>query len=191
MIRPTPSARRRPAMGAAALLGAALLLPACTPTDSVDAVSTDSVGDDDFGGAPGGEALTHEDWYTDVAAAQQVARDEGKDVLMLFTGSDWCPPCQALEREVFAKAPSARIKERFVPVMLDFPRYEPAISEISAETVAQNEVWSERLGIDSFPSVVLADADGEEYARTRGYGGDDAAGFLETLDELRDENGRG
>ena len=192
---------------AAGLLAACLLLPACTPSDSVELVETDSGATaDDFGPAPGsgniqpaaaesivvGKAaaaapLTHEDWFTDVAAAQRVARDDGKDLLMLFTGSDWCHWCQVLDKEVFAEAPASRIKDRFVLVMLDFPN---DTSGMSADTVAQNELWAERMQIEGYPTVILADPDGEEYART-GYQRGGATEYVAHLEELAADNGRG
>ncbi|MGB1930549.1 MAG: thioredoxin family protein, partial [Mariniblastus sp.] len=38
----------------------------------------------------------------DAAKAIQQAQAENKDVIFLFTGSDWCPPCKKLEKEVLS-----------------------------------------------------------------------------------------
>ncbi|MGI9518063.1 MAG: hypothetical protein ACR2NP_13500, partial [Pirellulaceae bacterium] len=32
-------------------------------------------------------------WSTDATAAAEQAAEEKRDMLLLFTGSDWCPPC--------------------------------------------------------------------------------------------------
>ena len=39
--------------------------------------------------APAGELV----WLTDLAKAQAQAKVEKKSVLLVFHGSDWCPPC--------------------------------------------------------------------------------------------------
>ena len=40
-------------------------------------------------------------WTTDLPAAKDTAKKENKLILMDFTGSDWCPPCVALKKQVF------------------------------------------------------------------------------------------
>jgi thiol:disulfide interchange protein len=39
-------------------------------------------------------------WSTDLPKALEQAKAEKKAVLMDFTGSDWCPPCKALHKNV-------------------------------------------------------------------------------------------
>ena len=38
-------------------------------------------------------------WLTDFEAASQRADDEEKDLLIEFTGSDWCSPCIGLKTQ--------------------------------------------------------------------------------------------
>ena len=40
-------------------------------------------------------------WETDFAAARKQAREQKKDLLIDFTGSDWCGWCKRLKEEVF------------------------------------------------------------------------------------------
>ena len=42
-------------------------------------------------------------WMTDFEAAKVKAKAENKPMLLSFTGSDWCPPCMALKKNVFQK----------------------------------------------------------------------------------------
>ena len=39
-------------------------------------------------------------WFDDFAAAKAAAKKEGKPILANFTGSDWCPWCVKLEKEI-------------------------------------------------------------------------------------------
>jgi thioredoxin-related protein len=56
-------------------------------------------------------ASADEGWIVDFKAAQELAAKEGKDILMEFTGSDWCPPCIKLKAEVFDKDEFKTIQE--------------------------------------------------------------------------------
>ena len=40
-------------------------------------------------------------WFTSLDLAQAEARKSGKPILADFTGSDWCPWCVKLRKEVF------------------------------------------------------------------------------------------
>ena len=44
-----------------------------------------------------------EGWVTDYETAAKQAKEEGKDLLLEFTGSDWCPPCKELARTITGK----------------------------------------------------------------------------------------
>jgi protein disulfide-isomerase len=119
-------------------------------------------------------------WHIDFEAAQAEAAASGKPLLLEFTGSDWCPPCMALNREVFSQdAFAAFADESLVLVKLDFPR----AKEQSEATVAQNEALAERFGIRGFPTIVLLSPEGEEIART-GFRRGGAASYVQHLRSL-------
>lgn len=121
-----------------------------------------------------------EGWTEDFAAAKQTAKSEGKDLLLDFTGSDWCGWCIKLKDEVFSKDEfKAYAKDEFVLVMLDFPR-----KQQSADIKAQNAKLKDEYGIRGFPTIYLTDAQGRPYAKT-GYkrGGPEA--YVAHLKELK------
>ena len=71
-----------------------------------------------------------EGWTSDFEAAKKQAAEQKKDLLIDFTGSDWCGWCIKLNDEVFQKdAFKAGVKDKFVPVEIDFPQDEKKISE--------------------------------------------------------------
>ncbi|MFH5805788.1 thioredoxin family protein [Alienimonas sp. DA493] len=135
-----------------------------------------------------GEPLPIHEWTTDLAAARQTAAAEGKDVLMLFTGSDWCPPCMALEENVFSQAPASRLTDDFVPVLFDFPMKKEQAPEIAA----RNEQVQQEYGITGYPTVLLTSAGGTQYGELHyqpRYESGGAAAFLADAKALRAENG--
>ena len=105
-------------------------------------------------------------WMTDFEQAKAKAQAEGKDLLIDFTGSDWCTWCIRLDNEVFAFQPFYDYTdENFVLVKLDFPRGPGANTE---EQSAHNNAVKAHYGsvVEGFPTILLADAQGRAYART-------------------------
>lgn len=121
-------------------------------------------------------------WTQDFEAAKTQAAQEGKDLLIDFTGSDWCGWCIKLDKEVFQKdAFKSKIHDDYVLVMLDFPRDKSLVTD---EVRAQNEELQKRFGVQGFPSIFLTDAQGRPYAQT-GYQPDGPENYLAHLAELQ------
>lgn len=124
-----------------------------------------------------------EGWTSDFEAAKKQAAEEKKDLLIDFTGSDWCGWCIKLVEEVFSKDEFKEgVEDKFVLVEIDFPDDD---SKISAETKARNDKLQEKFGIKGFPTIVLADAAGRPFATT-GYQPGGAEAYVKHLDELRE-----
>ena len=121
-------------------------------------------------------------WVNDFEKAQQTAATEGKDLLMDFTGSDWCSWCIKLHKEVFdLDAFKTAAPKSFVLVELDYPNDK---SKLSKEIQEQNAKLQQQFSIQGFPAILLADASGRPYAQT-GYQQGGAEEYLKHLDELR------
>jgi thioredoxin-related protein len=123
-----------------------------------------------------------EGWSSDFAAAKKEAAETKKDLLVDFTGSDWCGWCIKLNKEVFSHdAFKEGVKDSFVLVEVDFPRDK---SKLSDETQAQNEKLGKKYGIRGYPTILLCDAEGRPYAKT-GYQKGGPEKYVEHLNELR------
>lgn len=121
-------------------------------------------------------------WTEDAKAATATAAKENKDLLINFTGSDWCGWCVKLDKEVFSQeAFTKAAPEHFVFLKLDFPRKR----ELSDEVKTQNAEWKARMPVRGFPTIVLADAQGRPYATT-GYQRGGPEPYLKNLAELRE-----
>lgn len=117
-------------------------------------------------------------WLTDLDAAKAKGVKENKPVLVDFTGSDWCPPCKALHKNVFESAEFAAVASKYVLVELDFPKTKPQAPELKAK----NAELSKQFGISGFPTVLLIDAkSGDVFGKTVGFGGQTAKEYLEKL----------
>lgn len=122
-----------------------------------------------------------DEWMTDFEAAKQKAAAENKDLLVNFTGSDWCSWCIKLVDEVFKHdAFKKGVADNFVLVELDFPQDK---SKLDESTQKQNEMLQEKYSIQGFPTILLLDDQGRPYAQT-GYQAGGPEKYLVHLDKL-------
>ncbi len=127
---------------------------------------------------------TAEGWLVDFEKAKAQAAKEGKSILMEFTGSDWCPPCKALAKNVLTKDVfKNEVPKDFVLLKLDNPRDK---SKQTPEEIEQYKTLSKKYGIQGVPTIFLADAKGRPYWQTVGYSGDPADKYVANLkDQLK------
>jgi len=117
------------------------------------------------------------EWTGDLESAKERANQEGKFILLCFTGSDWCPACKKLKSEVFEQAEFADFaRNKFVMVEADFPRYKP----IGHLQLQANKALEKSFQVSSVPTVVVLMPDGQEIHR-QGYTPGGAAGFISQL----------
>jgi len=118
----------------------------------------------------------------DLDSARAKARTEHKDVLVDFTGSDWCGWCLTLDKEIFHVPGFQEEGEKsFEFVQLDFPRDK---SKQTPETTTRNAKWKSELKSMSFPDILLLDENGTVFART-GYREGGSKVFLDHLESLK------
>jgi thioredoxin-related protein len=123
-----------------------------------------------------------EGWADNFEKAKAQAAAEGKDLLVDFTGSDWCGWCIRLSKEVFTKDVfKTEAPKSFVLVALDFPRDKSLVSE---KTAKQNAELKVKYPIPGYPTIYLMDAKGRPYAKT-GYQSGGAEKYLAHLAELK------
>jgi len=130
--------------------------------------------------SPGNEKNAGQ-WLTDFATAQRRAGEENKILLINFTGSDWCPPCIKLHREVFAQPQFADYaRQHLVLLEVDFPREK----QLSAEQLAANEKLADRFRVNGFPTIILLNPAGKKIGEL-GYLPGGAKAFLAALERVR------
>ena len=125
-------------------------------------------------------AATADIWTDDYDKAQEQAKNEGKAMLLDFTGSDWCGWCKKLDNEVFSQKEFKRYAdEHLVCVKVDFPRS----FTLSSKTQHQNEDLARKFGIGGYPTIVLLDPEGDKIGVT-GYKQGGAENYVKHLDEI-------
>lgn len=97
------------------------------------------------------------------------AKDSGKNVLIVFSGSDWCIPCIRMEKQVFtAELFREFASDHLMIVHADFPRLKK--NQLSKEQQSVNESLAEKYNSKgSFPMTVLIDPEGNVLKEWPGY----------------------
>ena len=112
---------------------------------------------------PSGPPPTFDNALQDVEVAKRQAGREKKDLLIVFHGSDWSSPSMRLADEVLRRPEFHEGATRgFVFVNVDFPHNQPARARV--QDPARNQRLQDHYQIETFPQVVLADAEGRPYA---------------------------
>lgn len=115
-------------------------------------------------------------WLEDFDAAKKASAASGKPILVDITGSDWCPPCQQMEAEVFGRAEFQKVApDRYVLLRLDFPRN----TAQSEKLRVQNQKLADRYPFEGFPTFLLMDAQGTLYGQHTGYVAGGVQGFFQ------------
>ncbi|HVU38986.1 MAG TPA: thioredoxin family protein [Opitutales bacterium] len=118
-------------------------------------------------------------WTDDYAAAVKQAKAENKNLLLDFTGSDWCVNCWNLDDGVFSKPAFADYAQaHLVLVTLDFP----IKTKLSDALTQQNAALMQKYHVEGLPTIVLLSPDEKQLAFLLGYGGQSVEQFIAQLE---------
>ncbi|MCG8599235.1 MAG: thioredoxin family protein [Verrucomicrobiales bacterium] len=126
------------------------------------------------------ESASTNPWTENYKAAVLQAKEEGKSLLLLFTGTDWIEICQEFDREI-ASAPEfyEPVSEKFVLVQLEYPKD----NRLPKEKAVQNQLLRDAYRIRGFPSVILTHPDGRPFG-LNGYQAVDPATYASQILEI-------
>lgn len=118
------------------------------------------------------------DWKTNYAEARQEAAEEGKTMVLFFTGSDWCPWCIKINKEILSKPEFAdKVADRFVFVEID----KPMKTKLPEAQQKQNQELIQQYKIKAFPTVLIVTDQGKVIAEPRYTGGETPAQYADQL----------
>jgi thiol:disulfide interchange protein len=98
-------------------------------------------------------------WLTKMDKAQEQAKETGLPILVVFTGTSWCPYCIKLEKAVFSESAfDTFANQNLVLLKLDFgPGGTP--------NSKKDEALQKEYGVKGFPTYFLTDATGAKLAQ--------------------------
>jgi thioredoxin-related protein len=100
-------------------------------------------------------------WAKNFEEAKTQAILENKNILLVFSGSDWCAPCVKLDKELWkSKEFQAESNKNWVLYKADFPKKKE--HQLSKELVESNKKLAAKYNKEgSFPFIVLIDKAGK------------------------------
>ena len=106
-------------------------------------------------------------WLTDYDNALKEAKKEDKNVLVYFTGSDWCPPCKMLKTDLFDSTEFKALSENYVLLYVDIPRNQDLLTPGQMEHNKEVMVKYNKKGV--FPLLKIVNAKGNALDEYSGY----------------------
>ena len=99
-------------------------------------------------------------WELDMNETKSIAKAGDKNIILVFSGSDWCVPCMKLEKEIWETEMFINYaKDNFVMVRADFPKRKA--NKLSKEQELKNAKLAEEYNPNGyFPMVVIMDENG-------------------------------
>ena len=120
---------------------------------------------------------------TNFDEAKQQATKENKNILLVFSGSDWCAPCIKLDNVVWkSDAFKAEAEKFWVIYKADFPKKKA--NQLSVEQTEINNNLAEKYNRNgSFPLVILLDKTSKVIGMT-GFKNISATDYIELIHSL-------
>jgi len=104
-------------------------------------------------------------WLTKMDRAKEEAAETGLPILVLFTGTSWCPYCVKLENEVFSQKEFKTFADQnLVLLILDFGPGGSSKNRKDGEL-------AQEFGVSGFPKYFLIDAAGKKLDSGGYHGG--------------------
>ncbi len=107
-----------------------------------------------------------QNWEKNFEIAKERSAKEGKNIVLCFSGSDWCIPCIKLEKTIWESMEFANYSQaHFVLLRADFPKKKA--NALPKEQQDQNDKLAESYNKQGmFPLVVLLNKSGKVLGTT-------------------------
>ncbi|MDH3697846.1 MAG: thioredoxin family protein [Flavobacteriaceae bacterium] len=106
-------------------------------------------------------------WHLNYEKALKESKKENKNILVYFTGSDWCAPCKKLKTDFFETADFKAASENYVLLYVDIPMNKDILS---SRQLAHNKSLLPKLNKKSvFPLFTVVDSKERQLDKMSGY----------------------
>ncbi|WP_339739681.1 thioredoxin family protein [uncultured Sunxiuqinia sp.] len=124
-----------------------------------------------------------QEWLTKLDEAKSKATETNQNILLVFSGSDWCVPCMKLEKSIWNSEEFKTFSDdHFVLLRADFLKQKK--NRLSEEQQAHNEQLAEKYNPNGFfPLVLVLNNEGEVLGQT-GYKNVSPSEYIKQLVEL-------
>ncbi|MFS4467278.1 thioredoxin family protein [Maribacter sp. 2210JD10-5] len=125
-----------------------------------------------------------QEWEETYEAAEEKLEGSGKNLLLVFSGSDWCAPCIRMERQFFETADfEDYANENLILYKADFPRKKK--NQLAPDLVETNKKLSEKFNPKSYVPLVVLLNKKQEVLGEFGYRNKPPAYFISLLNSFQ------
>jgi thioredoxin-related protein len=122
------------------------------------------------------------DWLDNYSAALDQAKSSNKNVLLDFTGSDWCPWCIKMDKEVLDTPQFKDYADKNLILMIaDFPQSK----QLSQTVQDQNAQLQKQYAVEGFPTFILVDKNGNVLGQQVGYLEGGPSAFIAKIESMK------
>jgi thioredoxin-related protein len=124
-----------------------------------------------------------QNWKTNFDEAKKEAAEQNKNILLVFSGSDWCAPCIKLDNVVWkSEVFKMEAEKNWVIYKADFPKKKA--NQLTPELTESNKKLAEKYNKNgSFPLVILLDKTGKVIGMT-GFKNISATDYIQLIHSL-------
>ena len=124
-----------------------------------------------------------QNWKSNFEEAKAEAIKQEKNILLVFSGSDWCAPCIKLDKNIWQSEEFKKYSDQnYILYKADFPKKKA--NQLSEILKAQNNALAEKYNQNgNYPLVVLLNKDLKIIGIT-GYKNISPNDYIEVLKEL-------
>jgi len=124
-------------------------------------------------------------WIENFSEAQKQAQATHKQILINFSGSDWCGPCIRLRKEILESESFEQYAyANLILVRADFPRQKK--NQLSKEQIKLNESLADLYNKDGkFPYTVLVDENGKVLKTWDGFPDETPQAFVAEINRIK------
>ncbi len=116
-------------------------------------------------------------WKTNLEESLEEAFKTDKNVLLVFSGSDWCKPCIQLKKNVLnSKEFEDFSKNKYILVNLDFKRNETNLSKKNRRY--RDDIAEKYNPEGKFPFIIILNSKGKVLKEIEGYKGQSSTFFI-------------
>ncbi len=108
-----------------------------------------------------------EGWLKNYEEALADAKKENRNILVYFTGSDWCPPCKMLKKDLFDTDKFKSVSSNYTLLYIDIPRNRDLLSHEQMKHNSDLLAKINKKGV--FPLLVILNEKGAQLDQYSGY----------------------
>lgn len=126
--------------------------------------------------------LFAQSWQSHFSDTKALAKKENKNILLVFSGSDWCAPCIKLDTNIWKSDIFKKEAAHWSLYKADYPRKKA--NKLSDELTKENNELAEKYNKSgTFPLVLLITPDGKVLG-TMGFENISATDYINKLKAL-------